>query len=301
MRDILITGGIGEIGFDLVNQLLETNCNITILDLESKKNIDKMKAIKDRVRIVYGDVGDVNLVRDLVKRNDIVIHYAGIMPPLANLNANISNEINYLGTKNIVDSINETNPECVLLYMSFISVYGSVQKSKRVINVETESTHPDDAYTVSLIRSEEYLKSNLKKYCILRMPIVLTSNNYFIKHMVLNKMTDFIAKEDLNAIIINIMKSKNIHGKVFNISGFKTNSSLIAKKLYKETGQISLFNRKLYFGEFEDKDKIEKIYKAKYTKLEDIKIEKNRFWLQCRKFINLPKYWIFLRMSKSKK
>ena len=46
MRDVLITGGIGKIGFDLVNQLLDTKCNITLLDLESKTSVKKIQKIK---------------------------------------------------------------------------------------------------------------------------------------------------------------------------------------------------------------------------------------------------------------
>lgn len=302
MRDVLITGGMGKIGFDLVNQLLETNCNITILDLESKNNQKKSLKIKNQVKVVYGDVEDVNLIRDLVKRNDIVVSYAGIMPPLANLNESISNSTNYLGVKNIVDMIKEVNPECILIYMSFISIYGRSNNLKRAINVKTESTNPDDAYSVALIRSEQYIKDNLEKYCILRMPIVLTKKNYFIDHLCLNRNVDFITKENLNEIIINIMKSKDILGKTFNISGFKANSNRIIEKMYKETGIIHLLNRRLYYGEYEDATSIDKIYKIDYTKFEAIDKNKTNLVIMFKRIINLPKFWIFkLRCKKGKK
>ncbi len=171
MKDVLITGGAGKIGFNLVEKLVETNCNITVLDLESRDSLKKFVKIKDQVKVVYGDIEDANLVRDLVKRNDIV--------------------------------------------------YGQTHKKVRKLSIDTESTHPEDYYSISLIRSEDYIRSNLKKYAILRMPIVLTRKNHFINHMRLDRTIDFITKENLNDLVLGIMRSSKIYGKTFNISGFK--------------------------------------------------------------------------------
>ncbi len=125
MKDVLITGGAGKIGFNLVEKLVETNCNITVLDLESRDSLKKFVKIKDQVKVVYGDIEDANLVRDLVKRNDIVIDYAGIMPPLADLNETIANSTNFNGTKNIVDAINELNPECAYIYVFYKCIWSN--------------------------------------------------------------------------------------------------------------------------------------------------------------------------------
>ena len=49
MKDVLVTGGAGKIGFDLVKKLIdETNSNITVLDLESKasnKTLSKVERL----------------------------------------------------------------------------------------------------------------------------------------------------------------------------------------------------------------------------------------------------------------
>ena len=71
MRDILITGGAGKIGYDLVLKLLDTRYSVTVLDLESKESKKKLEKIKDKIKIVYGDVEDKNLITDLVKKNDV--------------------------------------------------------------------------------------------------------------------------------------------------------------------------------------------------------------------------------------
>lgn len=295
MKDVLITGGAGKIGFNLVLKLLETNANVTILDLESKDSIKKTLKYKDKIKIIYGDVEDTNLVRDLVRRNDIVIDYAGIMPPLADLNEEIANSTNFGGTKNIVDAIKEVNPECVYIYMSFISVYGTSDKKARRLNVDSETTHPDDHYSISLIRSEEYIRSNLEKYTILRMPIVLTRKNYYLKHMMLNRKMDFITADDLNDIVMGIMKSSKIYGKTYNISGFKISTNEVIEKLYRMTGKFFLMKRDLYYGEYEDAKDIEKVVKPDYISFDEFisSIKVSAFKRTILKIINYPKYIIY--------
>lgn len=305
MRDVLITGGAGKIGFNLVRKLLDTNYSVTILDLESPESLKKMLEVKDHVKFVYGDVEDANLVRDLVKRNDFVIDYAGIMPPLANLNEDIANSTNFIGTKNIVNAINETNPGCIYLYMSFISVYGESQKDKRVLTVDSESTHPDDFYTVSIIRSEDYIKSNLKKYAILRMPVVLTKKNYFINHLALGKTVDLITRDNLNDIVMEIMTSKKIFGHTYNVSGVKVKSEDLIERIYKTTGALSILNRNLYYGEYEDGHELDKLVKVDYVGLEEAlkDVKQNVSGLKCtvRKVLNYPKYLIFKNLVKKSK
>lgn len=301
MKDILITGGAGKIGIDLVKKLVDTNANITVLDLESKDSVKKLAEIKDRIRIVYGDVEDGDLIRDLVKRNDVVIDYAGIMPPLADLNEGIANATNFNGTKNIVDAILELNPECLYVYMSFICVYGETDKKVRKLSVDVESTYPDDYYSISIVRSEEYIKSRLKNFTIFRMPVVLTRNNYYLKHIKLDRTMDFITKEDLNELVIDAIKSKKVIGKIFNISGFKAKGREVVKRLYKATGKLYIWKRDIYFGEYEDADEIEKICKMRYTTLDefvqDLEREVSPFKRGIRKILNSIKYAIFMRLK----
>ena len=302
MKDVLITGGAGKIGYELVKKLLDTDYSVTVLDLESKHSFKKLGVIKDKIKIVYGDVEDKNLMLDLVKRNDIVIDYAGVMPPLAELNENIANSTNYGGTKNIVDSILEVNPDCVYIYMSFISIYGNTNNVVTRLTVNGETNHPDDYYSVSLIRSEDYIKSKLKKYCILRMPIVLTRKNYYIRHMRLDRNMDFITVEDLNNIVYSVMKNKKALGKTYNISGFKANSSVFLKNMYKLTGKLNLLGRTLYYGEYDDSDDIDNIVNMKYTSansyFKNLKKNTNPLKRKIWQIINYLKYLIIKNKEK---
>ncbi len=306
MKGVLITGGAGKIGYNLVEKLVDTSYNVTILDLESKKSIKRLSKFKNTVKIVYGDIEDEKLITDLVKRNDIVINYAGVMPPFANLNSSIANSTNFGGTKNIVDAIKLTNPDCIYIHMSFISIYGDTSMTRRCLTVGTESNYPDDYYSVSLARSEEYIKTNLKKYLILRMPIVLTCRNYFINHIRLDTKMNFITKENLNDILLYFMKNnKKGLGKTYNIGGFEVNSNEVVEGFYKATGRISILNRNLYYGIFDDADLIEKQTGLKCDNckeaFEDIKRENSNFKTTLLRIFNFPKYFIFKNRKKQKR
>lgn len=293
MKDILIIGGAGNIGHKLISTLLE-DYSITVLDLKSNLALKRLAEYENKIKIVYGDIEDYHLVKDLVKKNDIVINLAGIMPPLAEFHESICNSTNYMGSKNVVDAILEVNKSCLYVYASFISVYGKTSNIEHKISVKEGINNPEDNYSINLMRSENYIKEKLKKYIVLRMPIVLTPNNYYIKHMHLNRMMDFITVDDLNTSILHIIKNEKAYGKTFNISGFKINSSTFIKNMYKYSGRINMFRRNLYYGEYSDEDIINKLTKIEYSKPGDyykvLKKENFIFLRYLRKLINLPKY-----------
>ncbi len=300
MKDVLITGGAGKIGFELINTLLDSKYSITVLDLPSQESKKKLNQVSHKIKIIYGDVEDYNLVLDLVRKNDIVIDYAGIMPPLADLNEQLTTSTNYIGCKNIVDAINAVNPNCVYIYASFISVYGLTNSSKRLLSVKKGGNNPDDFYSVSLIRSENYIKENVKNFIILRMPIVLTKFNYYVKYMKLNRNIDFITIDNFNAIVIQVMENKKLYGKTFNISGFKANSTVFLKNMYKYTGRLHLSRRNIYYGEYSDEDFINKYVDVDYDSIHDYfkSIKHPNF---IKKVFNFPKYFILKRKESKNK
>ena len=119
MKKILVTGAGGTLGELTIKQLLKLeDVEITALDLRTKRYHKKIKKYRKSINIVYGDVNDYNLISDLVKENDYIIHLAGVMPPLANLKVSLLKDIDYKGTENIIKAIDYYNPDCFLLYPS---------------------------------------------------------------------------------------------------------------------------------------------------------------------------------------
>lgn len=78
--NIIVTGGAGFIGSNFVHYVADNHpeATITVLDkltyAGNKANLEGLP--KDRVKLVVGDIADAELVDQLVKDADAVVHYA---------------------------------------------------------------------------------------------------------------------------------------------------------------------------------------------------------------------------------
>ena len=124
-KKILITGGAGFIGTKLCKKLLPHN-DIVIFDNLTRNSIQYTTILKNsNVKFVNGDVRDKNSVNQVVKDKDIILHLAAI----AGVSFYYKNpikviEVNYHGTKNILDSVKTNNIE-LFLDMSTSEIYGT--------------------------------------------------------------------------------------------------------------------------------------------------------------------------------
>lgn len=80
MKNIIVTGGAGFIGSNFVHYVVNNHpeVHVTVLDkltyAGNKENLAGLPA--DRVELVVGDICDAELVNELVKDSDAVVHYA---------------------------------------------------------------------------------------------------------------------------------------------------------------------------------------------------------------------------------
>jgi GDP-L-fucose synthase len=69
--NVLVTGGTGMIGRQIVNILCDAGANVTIVSLDDVR-------VDDRAVHVYGDLSDFVLCKQLTENMDFVFHVAGI-------------------------------------------------------------------------------------------------------------------------------------------------------------------------------------------------------------------------------
>lgn len=112
---ILITGGAGYLGTELVKKLQNRKDikKIIILDNLTRKNYNFLfftSITKGNVNFVYGDILDSRLLKKLMNEVDIVYHFAGItQTPTSYEMFHIYEEVNNWGTAEVVYAIEKSN------------------------------------------------------------------------------------------------------------------------------------------------------------------------------------------------
>ena len=126
MKNILVTGGGGYVGTNLVNELLSENYIVTVLDTFWFGNyLKKHKNLK----VINKDIRDIN-EKDL-KKIECIMHLASIAnDPAAELDAKLTWDVNVLATYKLINlAINQKVKK--FIFASSGSVYG-IKKEKRV-------------------------------------------------------------------------------------------------------------------------------------------------------------------------
>jgi nucleoside-diphosphate-sugar epimerase len=129
MKKILITGGAGYVGSELVPYLLNLGHEITVLDLFIYGNtIQNHK----KLNLVKADIRDINKLEKIIPGHDTIIHLACISnDPSFELNPKLGKEINLNAFEPLVQ-ISKKSGIKKFIYASSSSVYGI--KEEKYVN-----------------------------------------------------------------------------------------------------------------------------------------------------------------------
>jgi UDP-glucuronate 4-epimerase len=133
MRNILVTGGTGFIGSNLIDALLMNKSNkVTVLDNfdpfydpKAKRRNIKAHLKNPNYKLLEGDIRYLNLLKSKLDKNyDVIIHLAaktGVIPSL--LEPQLYVDVNVVGTQCVLEFAKESNCK-KFIFASSSSVYG---------------------------------------------------------------------------------------------------------------------------------------------------------------------------------
>jgi CDP-paratose 2-epimerase len=132
-KNYLITGGAGFIGSNYVNRLLDRHEDITIFDNLSRAGAKtnliwlKEKFGEKAFRLVVGDVRDSQLVEQVAKLADVIVHLAAQVAVTTSVTQPREDfEINAQGTFNVLEAARTSGKNPVMVYASTNKVYGGM-------------------------------------------------------------------------------------------------------------------------------------------------------------------------------
>ncbi len=161
---ILITGGAGYVGNELVFELLRVPQveKVIVYDNLSRKNYNLFLDTRyepHKIQFVNGELLDSRKLKKELKDIDVVFHLAAIVStPYATENSHLFEQVNHWGTAELVYAIEESNVK-KFIYLSTTSVYGATEE---IITIDT-IPDPKTFYGSSKLRGEKHVERLLDK------------------------------------------------------------------------------------------------------------------------------------------
>ena len=164
MKNILITGGAGFIGINLVLFLKKKKFHVKIFDKKISRKFNNYKNIIS----IKGDILDYVSLEKISSSCDTIYHFAALTNVQESLEKKKKYILNnYIGTINVVKVCIKFNLN--LIFASSAAVY-PLNINKKKIN-EKVCFFPNNTYGLTKKLSEEYIlncKNELKKFTIFR-------------------------------------------------------------------------------------------------------------------------------------
>jgi nucleoside-diphosphate-sugar epimerase len=221
----LVTGGAGRLGVNVCQALRRDGFRVRVFDLDNGRNRKSITELGGKVEIIWGDITDSDSVRKALEKVDLVVHMAGILPPVAYEKPELARRVNVGGTRILVDLIREKGGNIPLVFTSSVAVFGPTPDATEPLSPEKNNPNPTGAYGETKFEAENLIKESGIDYLILRLTAVMyldyeVSDLKRIFSIPLDNRVEFCHPDDLSLAVLNAVKNiSTIKGNTLVISG----------------------------------------------------------------------------------
>jgi UDP-glucose 4-epimerase len=243
-RHVLITGGLGFIGSNLAQRLVDLGAQVTLVDSlipEYGGNLFNIAGIQDQVQVNISDVRDEHSMRYLVQGHDYLFNLAGQTSHLDSMQDPYTDlEINCRAQLSMLEACRKYNPAIKIVFASTRQLYG---KPDYLPVDEKHLLRPVDVNGINKMAGEWYhiLYNNVYgiRACALRLTNTYgprmrikdarqTFVGIWLRLLVEGKsfevwggeqLRDFSYVDDVVEALLLAAQSDKADGKVYNIGG----------------------------------------------------------------------------------
>jgi UDP-N-acetylglucosamine/UDP-N-acetyl-alpha-D-glucosaminouronate 4-epimerase len=158
---VLVTGGAGFIGSNLVRALVSTGAEVRVLDNLSTGFLSNLADLPGSLDVVQGDVRDPDSVRQAVRGADVIHHLAALPSVPRSVREPMAvHQVNVDGTLNVLLAARDAGVRR-LVYASSSSVYGNARSLPKH---EDMAVSPASPYAASKLAGESYCRALCRVY-----------------------------------------------------------------------------------------------------------------------------------------
>ncbi len=173
-KSVLVTGGLGFIGSNVVRRCLDLGAKVTVydcLDPRSGGNLYNLQDIEDSVEVVVNDLRNFEGLSTHVRRKHVVFNCAAYTShPQSMKEPLIDIDVNCKGVINLLEAARRFNPEVKVVHV------GTSTQIGRMVKGEVDELHPEfpvDIYSANKAASEKYVLVYSGAYgmhtCVIRL------------------------------------------------------------------------------------------------------------------------------------
>lgn len=204
-KKILVTGGLGFIGSNLAISLVGLGAKVTVIDAlipEYGGNLYNIEPVKDKLKIVKGDIRNKELVDRVVKNQEIIFNLAGTLSHVDSMSDPLTDlEINCRAQLSLLESVRKYNPKAKIIFAGTRNQYG---KAKYLPVDENHPQEPTDINGINNIAAEKYHLMYTAVYGIRTVSLRMT-NTYGPRHQMKHSRQGV-----LNWFIREVMEGKTV-------------------------------------------------------------------------------------------
>jgi len=198
---------------------------VRVFDLPSPRNRKSVKELGRKAEVSWGDITSADSVRQAVDGVEAVIHMAGILPPVTEVNPGLAEKVNVGGTQTLVDAMRATGKRIPFVFTSSVAVFGPTPATTEPVSVERNAPNPKDAYGETKLKAENLIMESGIDWVILRLSasmytVMQASDLKRLYDIPLDNRLEICHPEEVSLAIVNaIVNFESAKGNTLIISG----------------------------------------------------------------------------------